>query len=112
MEIGLGVGPNTPNMPPAINTGKIVTPVNIVKFAIILSVVLVACYGFFIDTNALLISCLIIQFLFVALLAVMAVQGIKAGTKQKRIISYTYLVVALFSLILGIISYLEISRFW
>lgn len=115
MNAGLGVGPNASNMPPGIKAGRIASPVNILKFVIIFFVMLSAAYGLLIDTNAILMSCLIIQFLFVALLVVMAIQIIKEDAKVRRILrrlAYTYLLVALISLMLGVISFLEISKYW
>ena len=107
----MGLDPNTPNMTPNVNTGKSVSPVNVFKIAIIVSVVLVGSYGLFINKNAFLIACLIIQCLFITLLTVMAILGIKDKAEVKKNLSYVYLVVALFSLILGIISFLEVLKY-
>lgn len=115
MDAGLGVdqnAPNDPNMISGVKTGKIVSSVNIFKIAIIFSVVLIAGYGLFIDKNAFLISCLMIQWLFITFLIVMAILGIKDETKEKKTLSYIYLLVALFSVILGIISSIEILKYW
>lgn len=112
MDAGFGLDPNASNMSPGINTGKTVSPVKIFKFALIFSVVLSTSYGLFIDTNAVLMSCLVNQLLFVVLLIVMAIQWIKEDAKEKRVIAYIYVLVALFSLTLGIISFLEISKYW
>lgn len=111
MDAGLGVGQNGPNLTPGVNTVKIATPVNIFKFAIFISIVLIGSYGLFIDKNALLISSLMIQGLFITLLTVIAILGIKDKTKKKKNISYTYLIVALISLIIGIISVVEILKY-
>lgn len=111
MDTGLGVEQNDPNLRHGVNTVKIATPVNIFKFAIFISIVLIGSYGLLIDTNALLISCLLIQGLFITLLTVMAIIGIKDKTKVKKNLSYTYLIVSLFSLTIGIISVVEILKY-
>ena len=110
MDAGMGVGPNTPNMSPGIS--KSISPVKVFILVIIFSIVLIASYGLFINKHALLSVCLMIQFLLITLLTVRAILGIKDKAKENKNLSYSYLLVALFSLILGIISFLQIIKNW
>jgi len=112
MDASLGLGPDVPMITPSVKARKIITPVKVFKIAMIVAVVLIGSYGLFIDKQVMLIAFLMIQGLFIIFLAVMAILGIKDKTKEKNTLSHIYLAVASLSLILGIISLLDMYNYW
>jgi len=91
-------------------TNNFFSPVNVFKFVIMVSIMIISLYGLFINTNAIITSVLIIQLLLASLLIISGVQGLKDENKENKRMAYTYLIVAIIVLILTIVTFAKILQ--
>jgi len=89
---------------------KLFTSINIFKFLIGVSVMMLALYNLFINSAAIINSMLIIQLLFALLLIVSGIQSLKDDNENKRRIAYAYFIIALVVLILNLVTFLRILK--
>jgi hypothetical protein len=92
---------------------KIFSPINMVRLLIVVAVVFLSSLVLFGNSTGLqkIQLNLANQMLLSILLTVNGIQGLKDSNKQKRVMAYTSLLVALFILGLTIITLLKISNF-
>ncbi|TGE33487.1 hypothetical protein [Desulfosporosinus sp. Sb-LF] len=92
---------------------KIFKPINMFKLVIVVAVVILSSFVLFGSTTGLqkIQLNLANQMLLSILLTANGIQGLKNSHKQKRVMAYSSLVVAVFILGLTIITLLQISNF-